>query len=162
MSTILATVSLREDVAVGLDSRVDKAAGIVRGVRILGRVSKNGREYTREAVHNAIPLYENRAVNTDHPSGGRDDRSVSDRIGWLAGVHQVGDGGLKGNLHLILSHPTTGQVLEMAERAPHLLGLSHNAEGRIAQRDGKNIVEEIVRVRSVDLVADPATASSLF
>ena len=164
MATLFAqptTIILREDVAVGV-GRVDRQAAVIRGCRILGRHSKNGREYLAEAVRNAIPLYENRAVNTDHPTGARADRSVSDRIGWLAGVRQVADGGLRGNLHLIQAHGMTPQILEMAERAPHLLGLSHNAEGRIVQRDGKTLVEEITAVRSVDLVADPATADSLF
>ena len=162
MSVALATqtTTLREDVAVGV-GRVDREAGVIRGVRILGRVSKNGREYSPQAIRGAARLYEGINVNTDHPSGARADRSVSDRIGWLAGVRES-DGGLRGDLHLILSHPFAPAVLEMAERNPSMIGLSHNAEGRIVKRDGKNIVEEITRVRSVDLVADPATASSLF
>lgn len=152
--------TLVERVAAGV-GRVDREGGVIRGVRILGRVSKNGREYLPEAIRGAVGLYEGIRVNCDHPSSARGDRSIADRIGWLAGVHES-DGGLRGNLHLILAHPFTSAVLEMAERNPSMLGLSHNAEGRIVKRDGKNIVEEITAVRSVDLVADPATADSLF
>ena len=89
-----ATISiLREDVSAGLDARVDRQAGVIRGVRVLGRISKNGREYTAEAVRNAVGLYEGRAVNLDHPDSANRDRSVSSRIGWLSGVKQSSDGG---------------------------------------------------------------------
>ena len=151
---------LTERVAAGV-GRVDREAGVIRGVRILGRVSKNGRTYLPQAITGAKPFYEGIRVNCDHPASARGDRSIADRIGWLAGVRES-DGGLRGDLHLILSHPFTPAVLEMAEKNPSMLGLSHNAEGRIVKRDGKNVVEEITHVRSVDLVADPATASSLF
>ena len=151
---------LQERVAAGV-GRVDREAGVIRGVRILGRVSRNGREYLPQAISNAKPLYEGINVNCDHPSSARNDRRVSDRIGWLQNVREA-DNGLRGDLHLLKSHPLTASVLEAAERRPQLLGLSHNAEGRITKRDGKTLVEEITRVRSVDLVADPATASSLF
>ena len=45
MSTTLETVLLREDVSAGLDTRVDRQAGIVRGVHILGSRSRNNRRY---------------------------------------------------------------------------------------------------------------------
>ena len=154
------TVQLQERVAAGV-GRVDREAGVIRGVRVLGRVSKNGRTYLPQAITGAKPFYEGIRVNCDHPASARGDRSIADRIGWLAGVRES-DGGLRGDLHLILSHPFTPAVLEMAERNPSMIGLSHNAEGRITKQDGKNVVEEITRVRSVDLVADPATASGLF
>ena len=156
------TVQLQERVEAGFAVRVDKANGVIHDVRILGRHSKNGREYTREAVAQSIGLYENIHVNLDHPAHAAGDRSVISRIGWLAGVKQVSDGGLRGNLHILTSHPHGPSILEAAEKNPSMLGLSHNAEGRITKHDGKNVVEEITRVRSVDLVADPATANSLF
>ena len=154
------TVQLYER-ASAAGGRVDAKLGIIRGVRILGRVSKNNREYSSEAIRGAISMYENINVNCDHPHGSRSDRSVADRIGWLENVKVAGDG-LKGDLCLILSHPLSASVLEMAARRPELLGLSHNAEGRIVKRNGRNVVEEITHVRSVDIVADPATSNSLF
>ena len=151
---------LQERVAAGV-GRVDRENGVIHGVRILGRVSKNNREYSPEAIRGAAKLYEGIRVNVDHPSGAKSDRSLTSRCGWLSNV-RASDSGLTGDLHLILSHPMSPAILEMAERNPSLLGLSHNAEGRITKRDGRNIVEEITHVRSVDLVADPATADSLF
>lgn len=156
------TVELRERVAGGA-SRIDAEAGVIRDVRILGFESKNGRSYTREALQNAVSMYEGIQVNVDHPA---DDltygRSVGDRIGWLAGVHLAADG-LRGDLHLLKSHAQFATVIEAAERRPQLIGLSHNAQGRVRDdRNGGQVIEEIERVVSVDLVADPATTSGLF
>ena len=61
-----------------------------------------------------------------------------------------------------MSHPFAPAILEAAEKNPTLFGLSHNAEGRTRRDNGSTLVEEIVRVRSVDLVSDPATTKSLF
>ncbi len=145
------------------DVRVDKEAGVIRGVRILGPESRNGRTYTPEAIHGAVSLYEGQHVNYDHPSHSTPDqeRQFADRAGWLAGVREH-QGGLSGDLHFLKTDPRADKLCEAAERRPEAFGLSHNAEGRIAKRDGKNIVEEITRVRSVDIVADPATTRSLF
>lgn len=55
-------VFLLEAVAAG---NVDPA-GIIKGVKILGLVSKNGRRYRPDALKAALPLYENCQVNIDH------------------------------------------------------------------------------------------------
>ena len=142
---------------------IDKDRGIIRGVRILGRISLNKREYTPEAVRKGRDLYEGRPVNLDHhEASGRDgQRSVASRFGWLQNVHEANDG-LEGDLHYLRAHPLAAQVIETAERNPRMFGLSHNADGRTSRRNGKIFVEEIIGVRSVDLVADPATTKSLF
>lgn len=50
-----------------------------------------------------------------------------------------------------------------AEYAPENVGFSHNILARTTpQQDGTLLVEEITKVRSVDLVADPATTRGLF
>ena len=146
-----------------LDVRVDKAAGVIRGVRILGQESRNGRIYTVEAIRGAVSLYEGKHVNYDHPQRGTPDqeRQFADRAGWLANVREH-DGGLSGDLHFLKSDPRADKLCEAAERRPESFGLSHNAEGRMVKQDGKTLVEEITRVRSVDIVADPATTRSLF
>jgi hypothetical protein len=54
-------------------------------------------------------------------------------------------------------------VCESAERMPEALGFSQNAKTiQIPDGNGGIIHESITRVRSVDLVADPATTSSIF
>jgi len=143
---------------------IDREAGVIRDVKILGRTSANNRRYTESAIQGAVKLYEGVSVNVDHPSfkNLEADRTVADRLGWLQGVKATPDG-LRGDMHFLKSHPIAGQICEAAERRPELLGLSHNAVGRFErQKGGGLIIEEILRVRSVDLVSDPATTNGLF
>lgn len=167
-------VHLREE-ARGLGSggpaRVDRARGIIFGVKILGRTSPNrhgtnateGTEYTAEAIRKAAPLYEGAKVNLDHPPKDRPgrDRSAADRLGKIVNVEVRADG-LYGDLHCLKSHPMANRVLEAAVSMPDTFALSHNAYGRGEVVNGKYIVTEIPEVRSVDLVADGGTNTSLF
>ncbi|MGO9597438.1 MAG: hypothetical protein ACLP7Q_05395, partial [Isosphaeraceae bacterium] len=49
-----------------------------------------------------------------------------------------------------------------AEHAAENVGFSHNVEARTSRRGDRVVVEAILRVQSVDLVADPATTRGLF
>jgi hypothetical protein len=142
--------------------RVDREAGVIFGVRVLGLVSDNGRRYTAEAARKAVPLYEGRKVKIDHPKRPDESRPVSSTFGWLKDVCQAQDGSLYADLHYLKAHEMAATVTEAAERNPSLFGLSHNAEGRGQNVDGVFVVEEIVEVRSVDLVDSPATNRTLF
>ena len=140
---------------------VDREAGVIRGVKILGRESANGRSYTKAAIEKAAGMYEGRGVYTNHPSKPNDERQVQDRFGWLEGV-TVKQDGLYGNLQVLKSHTMASTVFEIAERNPALFGLSHNATGKTRREGGRTFVEEIQGVRSVDLVTEPATTQGLF
>jgi hypothetical protein len=157
-------VSLREDVVYGAaPHRVDRERGIVYGVKILGRRSVNGREYTAEAVRNAMSMYEGIGVNTNHPAKAGERRDVNDRFGWLADVRIDEAGELYGDLHVLLPGSEFAQkVFAAAEQKPDLFGLSHNAQGDGETVDGIFVVREIVEVRSVDIVDEGATTNSLF
>lgn len=145
--------------------RVDRANAVIRGVKILGRESPNGggRVYSDQAMRDAARLYEGIGVNLDHPDRATPgaNRSVKDRIGTLSNC-RVSKNGVFGDLTLIKGHPYTPAILEIAESNPVGFGLSHNAQGPTSQRYGQNVVESITRVRSVDIVNDPATNRSLF
>lgn len=151
------------EVVCSTDLKVDKAEGVIRGVKILGPASRNGRRYSPEAIRRARGLYEGARVNFDHPPRSQPDRerTVGDRAGWLENVRESA-GGLAGDLRLLTSDPRAGKVLEAAEKRPELFGLSHNAEGVTTKQGSETIVEEITSVRSVDIVSDPATTLSLF
>lgn len=142
--------------------RVDRAAGVLRRVKVLGRQSRNGRRYSSAALRGALQLYEGAKVNINHPdrSGGRE-RTVTDRFGVLRRVQLEADG-VYADLHYLTRHPLAEMIAEAAERMPEALGLSHNAEGRTSREGEVEIVEEITRVVSVDLVSDPATTQGLF
>lgn len=146
--------------------RLDKDAGIVRGVKILGAESDHGYRYTSSAMKNAISLYEGKPVNIDHPK----ERSISasrryaDRFGRISNVHfrEGKSYGLYGDLHYNKGHRLASQFEWDVENNPNNLGLSQMARGSTAVRSGKVLVESIQVVKSVDVVADPATNQGLF
>jgi hypothetical protein len=141
---------------------VNLEAGIITGVKILGLASRNGRVYRRQALATAAALYEGVKVNVNHPkAGAAAPRDYQDRLGSLRNV-RVEDAGLFADLHFNPHHPIAEQLAWDAERAPENVGLSHNVQARTSRQEGQTIVEQILRVNSVDLVADPATAQGLF
>lgn len=146
----------------GVALRVDRQAGVLRGVKILGLESRNGRSYRPEALAQAATLYEGAKVNVNHPKGGPyAPRDYQDRIGVIRNVAARADG-LYGDFHFNPKHALAEQLLWDAEHAPENVGFSHYVEARTARSDDRVTVEEIVRVQSVDLVADPATTRGLF
>ena len=146
----------------GVSLKVDAPAGVIRGVKVLGFKSANGRVYRESAVTRAIRMYEGAKVNIDHPEGATDKpRSYSDRFGQLKGIRQESDG-LYGDLHYNPKHRIAEQFAWDAEHAPENVGLSHNVMARTSKENGQLVVEEILKVQSVDLVADPATTRGLF
>lgn len=146
----------------GKPERVDREKGVIYGVKILGLESANGRRYTQQAIAAAAKLYEGKAVNTDHPGKANDSRSVHDRFGWFENVKVTADG-LYGDFHLVNPKTELAESLfNAAEQKPDLYGFSHNARGQSYEENGTEVIEEITEVRSVDLVAEPATTNGLF
>lgn len=146
----------------GIAVRVDRRQGVIRGVKILGLESRNGRTYRPEALADAVPLYEGAKVNVNHLkenlSGPRDYR---DRIGVIRGVAARPEG-LFADFHFNPKHALAEQLIWDAEHAPENVGFSHNVEARTGRQGDRVVVEAILRVESVDLVADPATTRGLF
>ncbi|MDY0171163.1 MAG: hypothetical protein RBS80_31780 [Thermoguttaceae bacterium] len=149
-----------QEIAAATGCRVDRQNGVIRGVKIIGRVSRNGREYTARALQDAAGLYEGVKVNVNHAELGQG-RRYEDRIGCLRSVRSKDDG-LYADFHFNQGHALAEQLAWDAENAPGNVGLSHDAEGRTVRRDGKTVVEAVLSVRSVDLVADPATTTGLY
>lgn len=144
---------------------VDREKGIIKGVKIIGFNSQNGRKYLPEALKDAVPMYEGIKVNIDHPEKGpTQQRSSHDRFGKFINVRFVESEGVYGDLLYLKNHPLAESVCEAAEREElnDVFGMSHNAQGE-GMVDKKNIfvVSKITEVRHVDLVADPATTKSL-
>src|SRR5262249_2570924 len=151
------------EVAFSDSHTVDRDAGVIRGVKVLGRHSRNGREYSDRALDEAAKFYEGIGVNLNHPDRRETnvERSVEAGFGWLAGIAVKADG-VYADLHYLRSHPQAAVIVEAAERNPQRFGLSHNAEGKVARRGDKIIVESIEKVRSVDVVQNPASNRGLF
>jgi len=143
--------------------QVDRENGVIHDVKILSLQSKNdggNRVYDPGAVARAIPLYEGSHVNVDHVSA-YESVKYANRIGRLQNVRAAVDG-LVADFHFNPRHALAEQLCWDAEHSPSSVGFSHVIEGRKVKRDGKNVVEDILRVLSVDLVANPATTAGLF
>ena len=147
----------------GVQLGVDREAGVLRGVKILGLKSRNGRSYLPEALSAAAALYEGAKVNVNHPKGNPlAPRDYQDRIGLIRNVTFRSGEGLFADFHFNPKHPLSEQLVWDAEHAPENVGFSHNVQAR-TRRQGDNLfVESISKVQSVDLVADPATTRGLF
>jgi hypothetical protein len=162
--TITEFVGLFEGTA---QPQIDRANGVIRNVKILGKESKNDggkRVYSDEAMDDAARLYENIPVNFDHPAvqEANRDRTFGEGVGWLKNVSRNGDS-VRGDLHVLKSHPHAEMLFEAAERNPAHCGLSHNAQGDCERTvDGMNVVRKIHSARSVDVVRRPATNETLF
>jgi hypothetical protein len=142
---------------------VDRAAGVLKGVKLLGLTSRNGRVYREEALARAATLYEGAKVNVNHAKGGPlAPRDYQDRFGRIRHVEYRPGEGLFGELHFNPKHPLSEQLLWDAEHAPEQVGFSHNVLARTSHDGTQTVVEEITKVDSVDLVADPATTRGLF
>jgi hypothetical protein len=74
---------------------------------------------------------------------------------------RVGSDGAYGDLHYLTKHPSTPWLLERIERQMQI-GLSHNARGKSRLAGGREIIESVPVVFSIDLVSRSATTTSLF
>jgi hypothetical protein len=158
-------MELRETHILSESVKVDPEAGVIRGAKLIGRHSKNGREYSESALAGAIRLYEGAKVFTNHPRRGeqQEDRDVRQ---WVGSVRNplLREDGIYGDIQLIKSDANYAKLIEVASD-PNFrkeFGLSHVAEGETAVRNGRTHVDRITEVRSVDLVTSPATTAGLF
>ncbi len=143
--------------------RVDRAAGVIRGVKLLGLSSRNSRRYREDALIGAVGLYEGAKVNINHPKGHPlSPRDYQDRLGVVRGVEFRTGEGLFGDLHFNPKHALSEQLVWDAEHAPQNVGMSHNVLARTKRHGDETVVEAITKVQSIDLVADPATTDGLF
>ena len=145
-----------------LSCQVDSDASVIRGVKLIGFESRNGRSYPAATLKTAVQHYENTPVNLDHPAKPHDSRSVRDRIGVIRAARFVEGRGIFGDFHFNPKHEAAEQVVWDAQNNPGIVGFSHNASLHIGRKGGKAVVESIAGVRSMDLVADPATTNGFF
>lgn len=141
----------------GTALRVDRESGVIKGAKLLGWNSANGRTYRPEGVD--PKLYEGRPLNCNHHKA-PGERPIADRLGRIVNVRKSADG-LYGDLEILRSHPLAPAVFEAAERMPGVFGLSHTARGQSSPGKG-NVIDRVESVQSVDLVGDPATVKGLF
>jgi hypothetical protein len=140
---------------------VDKQAGVIKNIKILGPISKNGRRYSDKAMREGFHKYENAIVNKNHDRENPVDRDVNDRLGQIINVRYVVGEGIYGDFQLLLSDPISQKVMETAEKMPHTMGFSHYAVCQWKSVGGVQEAQSIDRVVSVDLVGAPATTEAM-
>ena len=143
-----------------IQNPVDRENHIVHGVKVLGFTSANGRIYDFAAVKEAIQKYEKAPVNKDH---NMEEPSFSDRLGWLENVTLEKDG-LYADFHY---NPHADGIESFLWFAEHNglgdVGFSHLVSGKYSvDPDGTERITRIDKVKSVDLVANPATTKTIF
>jgi len=135
---------------------------IVKNVAMLGQVSSHGYEYKQEGMAKAVKggLYEGVRIFINHTDPGQ-----KRDLMHLAGVfrnprHE--DGKVRGDAHL-LDDAYGRKFWDIAKTMPEAAGCSHVADGKLVRgQDGKQYVEEITKVHSVDLVVQGATTRNVF
>jgi hypothetical protein len=149
--------------------RVDREAGIIRGVKIIGTESRNGRRYPKPVLLAAVSKYEGRKAYINHPAKGAEtiERRYEDWAGKYQNVRGEtvhGDFGLYGDLALRRGSAHFESLLSDAEDPNFAsdFGISHVAVCESDYADGVEVVSEIVEVLSGDIVTDPATNAGLF
>ncbi|QVL32337.1 hypothetical protein KIH39_00005 [Telmatocola sphagniphila] len=182
MSTTKPKIQLQESLGLssGADAgkRVDREAGIIYDVRVLGPKSPNchgvrgvseGTLYTRKAMEGYVKLLEGMEVNVHHLQKkelGRD-RNLDEGIATLRSVRIVDSQEgptIRSNMHYSKVHAFTPLLLESCERddLPRI-GLSHHAyPGEYEVKDRQLVIQSITYAESVDLVRKPATNHTLF
>jgi hypothetical protein len=169
---------------------VDWDNGVIYEAKIIGFQSRNiGRtigldpkefgsavnktySYSRQALLDAISMYESAPVRVGHPPTKFDEDGKRVLVsGDRPGLRNVGevrnvrmkDDGLYGDIYLIKSHPDVPGILETASRMPDKIALSHNAYGKPVLQGGRAVIDKIIEVYSVDFVSDPpGTTNGLF
>ncbi len=135
---------------------VDREHGIIRGVLLCGLKSENNRDYLPASF--GVKKYEGVPVNFDHESTG-----VADVGGIIKNESRDSQGRPRGDYHALMKHPTNERVFEAAEKGLFsLYGFSHVAVCKTSVRNGREVVEDVSKVESVDLVRRPATTKGLF
>ena len=149
--------------------RLDKEKGILYGCKVLGWESVHNRKYVRRGVESAVKagLY-NAKSNLNHAKADSSLMSQPDvPIQARFGKHfnaRVEDDGVYTDYKYLKKHPFAPVFEEMAEEAPDLIGFSPDHIYRATKTEagtGKKLVDSIVRVFSIDLVADPGTTRGL-
>lgn len=146
---------------------IDRKAGVIRNVLIVGRKSRNKRRYTDEAMEQAIKdrMYENLQVYIGpHRKKGTPEfkkRSPHDHAGELRNTRKTADG-VRGDLHYNRASRGGQVVLEIAERFPKAFGLSHHVDYEGYEEKGETLVTRILEAHVVDVVKDPGTTSGIY
>lgn len=138
--------------------RIDREAGILFGVRILGIESKHGYRYAIDAQKAAVGRFEGMALGVDHDYDGRAMR-VGEAWGTISNP-RVDEKGTVGDVRYLKSHDRTEQILEDAERGIGLFSISPVCASCVEDRATRTVTS--FAPKRCDLVVRGATTRTLF
>ena len=114
-------------------------------------------------MRKAVPMFEGVQAFVDHPSS-EEEKTGRRSVRNLAGKYtnaRFTDGKVRGDAHL-LPNENGKLYMDIAENMPDIAGNSQNATGLWRKENGVQVVEQLTKVFSVDLVASPATTRGMF
>lgn len=164
---------------VGVQSN-NKARTIGLSYGQVGEAANHPYRYSMAGLKVAIPLYEGASVYSNHvpfehdpKTGHRQmlavERDNDDLLGWVKDVRAVEIGnpdidGLYGDFHYLKKHRLAETLVEVAERNPMKLALSHEAyfEDPVVE-SGRVVLSKVIKVDGLALVNQkPGTTRGLF
>lgn len=138
---------------------------VVKGVKLLGLRSKNRRNYDTDGVRqSARDKLVGAPIFINHPADPSQPRSYKDQFGVVESHEYRPGKGHFGTIKVNPHHSEAKRFLWDVKNNPRAMGMSINAVIRPgkADRSGDVVVEELLDVRSVDVVTRPGTASGIF
>lgn len=148
-------------------ARLNRDAGVISGTTIIGASSQNGargkRRYSDAALRKIAAMAEGLPAYLNHvtPELAFKPRDVRDLIGVHRNVrYDPASRTVKSDLHL--AEHQAPLVFSLAERFGDRIGHSLVSRGVIAMEGDTEVVQDVLMLRSADLVSDPATTHGLF
>ena len=155
---------MTEDSAV--EELEDGGGTMVRGMKLLGLESKNGRTYDTHGVRSTgSDRLTGARVFLNHPAQATDARRYEDQIGSVVSARYREGQGHFGDVRFNPKPAVYEQLMWDIRNNPSGLGMSINASLKVNRRRdsaGRIVVEGIHSIRSVDIVTHPATTNGVF
>ena len=155
-----------QEYAVG-PTQLDRTLNVLRGTTMIRAHSVNGgpggRRYSERALRQIAAMAEGLSAYANHvaPDLAFKARDIRDLIGKHRNVRfDASRQAVVSDLH-ILEHQAPF-VFSLAQGLGDVVGNSLVSRGAVRREGDTEIVDEIVAVRSADLVSDPATTRGLF
>lgn len=139
---------------------VDKAAGIIKDVLVLGTASRGMGVYPAPVMQAAVQKYEGMPTFVNHTRDGSHP-SYDNKLGVHRNPHMSPEG-IRTDFHFNPEHRCASQLVWDAENDPRNVGFSHDADCAYEVQNGKRVVRSIDKVYSIDLVTRPGTTGGLF
>lgn len=143
--------------------RVDEANNRVLKVALITSESRNGRVYKQKALNSIKDKADGVKSFLDH-STGMNNSSVKDLLGVFSNPRLEGNT-VYADLEVLKSSVGKALLMEVATKHPKLAGFSISGTGEMNDKpdaQGREVVEDVVDLRSVDFVGSPASTNGVF